>query len=88
MLTVGMLEYWNDGVMGSAEMGQRFIGQISSEMENDNLIEKEFPFNPPKHYGGLKSTFQYSIIPCEKRNVRTYKLGLISESYGISQTSN
>ncbi len=25
------------------------------------LIDKELPFNPPKHYGGLKSTFQYSL---------------------------
>jgi hypothetical protein len=43
-------------------MGQWFVGQNSSDMENDNLIEKEFPFNPPKHNGPLKSTFQYSII--------------------------
>jgi hypothetical protein len=24
------------------------------------LIDKELPFNPPKHYGGLKSTFHHS----------------------------
>jgi hypothetical protein len=58
-----MLEYWNDGTMGSEEMEQWFVGQNSTDTENDNLIEKEFPFNPPKHNGGLKSTFQYSIIP-------------------------
>jgi hypothetical protein len=62
-VTIGMLEYWNDGIMGSEEMRQWFVVQNSNDVENDNLIEKEFPFNPPKYNGRLKSTFQYSIIP-------------------------
>jgi hypothetical protein len=69
-----MLEYWNDGIMGSEEMRQWFVGQNSSDMENDNLIEEEFPFNPPKHNGGSKSTFQYSIIPLFRVRSKTSAL--------------
>jgi hypothetical protein len=70
-----MLEYWNGGTMGSGKMGQWFIGQISLDMEIDNLIDKELPFNPPKHYGGSKSTFQHSIIPCAGQNVGPQNYG-------------
>ena len=42
-------------------MGQWFIGKIPLDMEIDNVIDKKLPFNPPKHYGGLESTFQYSL---------------------------
>ncbi len=43
-------------------MGQWFIGKIALYMEID-VIDKELSFNPPKHYGGLKPTFQHSNIP-------------------------
>jgi hypothetical protein len=28
-LTIGMLEYWNDGILGSGKMGKWDIGNIS-----------------------------------------------------------
>ena len=50
---IGMLEYWNDGIMGSGEMGQCFIGKIPF----DNKVNKwEYFFQnqhsniPPFHY--------------------------------------
>jgi hypothetical protein len=32
-----MLEYWNDGTMGSGKMGQWFIGKIPLDMEGVNI---------------------------------------------------
>jgi len=30
---IGILEYWNDGIMGSGKMWQWFIGKFLIEME-------------------------------------------------------
>jgi hypothetical protein len=32
-----MLEYWNDGTMGSGKMGKWFLGKIPLNMEIDNV---------------------------------------------------
>ena len=82
------MEYCNDGIMGSGKIGQWFIGKIPLDMKIDNVNRKRLPFNPPKHYGGLKSTLQYSIIPCAGQNVRPQELPLISANYRNSETLN
>jgi hypothetical protein len=33
-----MLEYWNDGIMGTGKMGQRLIGKIPLDSEVDKKV--------------------------------------------------
>jgi len=47
-----MLEYWNDGIMGSGKMGYWSIGKIPLDREAIKCISSLF-----------KPTFQYSTIP-------------------------
>jgi hypothetical protein len=47
----GMLEYWNNGTMGSGKMEQCFIKEFSLTAKKIKIISFENP------------AFQYSIIP-------------------------
>jgi hypothetical protein len=43
-VTIGMLEDWNDGTMGSWKMWQGFNGKFSFDMEVDNFTRKNNSF--------------------------------------------
>lgn len=58
-------------------MGQWFIGKIPLDLKMIMLLDNEPPFNPPKRHGGLKSIFQYSIIPCAGLNLWSQNLPFI-----------
>ena len=91
-----MLEYWNDGIMGDLVLSNVKEGKAGSGLlakflliwKLIMLIDNELPFNPLRDYGGLRSIFRYSIIPCAGQNVRPQKLPLISAGYRISETFN
>jgi hypothetical protein len=50
-----MLEYWNDGIMGSGKMGLWDIGNITLDKEVNSIHKTVIFFQRP--------TFHYSIIP-------------------------
>jgi len=58
-----MLEYWNDGIMGSGKMGWWDIdnGPLDKEVKSIHKWENSFQSPIPLKTGS--STFQYSIIP-------------------------
>jgi hypothetical protein len=48
-----MLEYWNDGIMGSGKMGQWLIGKISLDREANKCVtsfKNQHSNIPPFHY--------------------------------------
>jgi hypothetical protein len=39
-LTIGMMEYWDNGIMGFGEMRQRYIGKLGL---TERLLNEKFP---------------------------------------------
>jgi hypothetical protein len=55
-----MLEYWNDGIMGSGKMGHWIIGKISLDGKGKNDIFGQKTNIPIFHHSGHSGTRQKS----------------------------
>jgi len=58
-----MLEYWNDGIMGSGKMGSWDIDGTPLDKEVKSIHKWGNFFQSPIPLKTGSSTFQYSIIP-------------------------
>jgi hypothetical protein len=73
---IGMMEYWNNGIMDSGIMQYCFIGKI---FVNEKIKNGEYPFkNQPSsiplfHIRGKRSSLKkYFILSLSCRNSATY----------------
>ncbi len=66
---IGMMEQWNDGIMGFGKMEKWITGKIPLHM-GVKEVNMKISFL-------IKPTFQYSIIPCAKQKIRPQKRSFI-----------